>query len=70
MAVGDLVPLCGLEQTALSHHLRILRTTGLVSASRRGKQVVYALADERVGCILDDGLEHADEATNAEARQR
>ena len=61
LAVGELVPLCGIEQTALSHQLRVLRTAGLVSASRRGKQVVYALADEHVGCILDDGLEHAAE---------
>lgn len=61
LSVGELVPLCGIEQTALSHQLRVLRTAGLVSASRRGKQVVYALADEHVGCILDDGLEHAAE---------
>ncbi len=75
LPVGDLVPICGLEQTALSHQLRVLRTAGLVSATRRGKQVVYALADEHVGCILDDGLEHAaehgpDKAHKEHHRQR
>ncbi|OGQ24336.1 MAG: hypothetical protein A2138_17215 [Deltaproteobacteria bacterium RBG_16_71_12] len=61
MSVGELLPLCGLEQTALSHQLRILRDEALVVASRRGKQVVYALADDHVACILDDGLAHAGE---------
>lgn len=61
MSVSALLPLCGLEQTALSHQLRALRTAGLVTARRQGKQVVYALADDHITCILDDGLEHASE---------
>jgi DNA-binding transcriptional ArsR family regulator len=61
LAVSDLLPLCGLEQTALSHQLRILRTAGLVSAERQGKSVVYALADAHVSAILDGGLVHAGE---------
>jgi DNA-binding transcriptional ArsR family regulator len=62
LSVSTLVPLSGLEQTALSHQLRALRTAQLVSSERRGKQIVYALADEHVGCILDDAIAHIDHA--------
>lgn len=33
------------EQTLLSHHLRILRDARLVETSRRGKQVLYRVAE-------------------------
>ena len=69
LSVGELLPLCGLEQTALSHQLRILRTARLVSATRRGKRIVYSLADEHVGCILDDGLDHAVEQRASHTRR-
>jgi len=61
MPVGDLQLVCGLEQSALSHQLRILRTAALVVTERRGKQVVYALADGHIASILDDGLHHVRE---------
>lgn len=35
-----------LEQSLLSHHLRILRDAGLVCAERDGKAVLYSLAPE------------------------
>ena len=34
------------EQSLLSHHLKKLRDAGLVTATRRGKSVVYATAPE------------------------
>jgi DNA-binding transcriptional ArsR family regulator len=61
LSVSDLIPLCGLEQTALSHQLRSLRSAGLLVAERQGKHVVYALADDHVASILEDGLRHAGE---------
>ena len=61
MAVAELMGVCGLEQSALSHQLRVLRDEGLVVTRRQGKQVVYQLADEHIACILDDGLDHAQE---------
>src|SRR5687768_10966028 len=61
LAVSELMTVCGLEQSALSHQLRVLRTEGLVVTQRRGKQVVYELADEHIARILDDGLDHAEE---------
>ncbi len=32
------------EQSLLSHHLKVLRDAGLVTAERNGKQVCYSLA--------------------------
>ena len=44
MRVGDLRRLLGVEQSLLSHHLRVLREIELLEAKRDGKSVVYALA--------------------------
>lgn len=54
----------GVEQSALSHHLRHLRTARLVVGDRDGKRVVYRLEDEHVGCIVEDTLQHAAELTS------
>jgi ArsR family transcriptional regulator len=42
--VGDLAAVIGIEQTLLSHHLKVLREAGLVSTERDGKAVIYQLA--------------------------
>jgi ArsR family transcriptional regulator len=42
--VGDMNESLGVEQTLLSHHLRVLRDAGLVTSQRNGKQVLYSLA--------------------------
>ncbi len=56
--VGDLVEALGLEQSAVSHQLRVLREQGLVRAERFGRQRVYALQDEYVAALLDDAVSH------------
>lgn len=42
--VGELNEGIGIEQSLLSHHLRVLRDAGLVMASRDGKAVLYRIA--------------------------
>jgi DNA-binding transcriptional ArsR family regulator len=64
-AVTDLVQALGIEQTAMSHHLRHLRTVRLVDTERQGKRIVYRLVDHHVGCIVEDALLHAAEDTAA-----
>jgi DNA-binding transcriptional ArsR family regulator len=59
--VHDLVEALGVSQPLVSQHLRVLRTSGLVSASRRGKEVMYSLQDEHVGHIVQDAIRHAQE---------
>lgn len=41
--VGGINAELGIEQSLLSHHLKVLREASLVSASRRGKGVQYCL---------------------------
>ena len=59
--VGTLGAELGVEQSALSHHLRHLRRARLVVGDRQGKGVTYRLLDEHVGCIVEDTLQHAAE---------
>jgi len=42
--VGEINETLGVEQSLLSHHLKVLRQAGLVNAQRDGKQVLYSLA--------------------------
>ena len=42
--VWELVAALGLGQSLLSHHLKVLRSEGLVEATRDGKAVLYSLA--------------------------
>ncbi|MBZ0251728.1 MAG: metalloregulator ArsR/SmtB family transcription factor [Candidatus Methylomirabilis sp.] len=42
-SVGELCGLLGVSQPAASHHLGLLRMSGLVRDRRQGKQVFYSL---------------------------
>jgi ArsR family transcriptional regulator len=64
MHVGALVELLGVSQPAVSHQLRLLRDRGLVSAHRRGQQVIYSFADEHVRSLILLGFEHAAERSS------
>jgi ArsR family transcriptional regulator len=48
LSVNDIVAASEVAQPTVSHHLKILRNAGLVSAKRRGKQVLYSLNQERL----------------------
>ena len=57
MCVCDLSDLLGISQSAVSHQLRLLRTSRLVKNRREGKSVYYSLADDHVAPILAQGME-------------
>ena len=59
--VGDLARALQMEQSALSHHLRLLRDARLVTAAPAGRQRLYRLADEHVARMVRDVLAHAAE---------
>lgn len=61
MCVCDLALLLQMGQSAVSHHLRVLKQAKLVTFRRDGKAVIYALADDHVRRILDQGMEHVKE---------
>ena len=57
-AVGELATAVEMEQSAVSHQLRILRHLRLVIGERRGRNIVYALHDSHVADLLDQALFH------------
>ncbi|AYV32162.1 HTH-type transcriptional regulator NmtR [Streptomyces sp. ADI95-16] len=59
-SVGDLAEAVGMEQSACSHQLRLLRNLGLVTGERRGRSIVYALYDHHVAELLDQALFHVE----------
>jgi DNA-binding transcriptional ArsR family regulator len=59
-AVGDLADAVGMEPSAVSHQLRMLRHLGLVVGERSGRQVVYALHDSHVADLLDQAVFHVE----------
>jgi DNA-binding transcriptional ArsR family regulator len=64
-SVGDLTSLVGMEQSSVSHQLRVLRDHALVRAERVGRQRLYALHDEHVIALLQAGLRHVEERGRA-----
>jgi ArsR family transcriptional regulator, nickel/cobalt-responsive transcriptional repressor len=50
----------GMEQSAVSHQLRMLRHLGLVEGTRQGKTTVYALYDDHVARLLDEAVYHSE----------
>ncbi|HXZ73177.1 MAG TPA: metalloregulator ArsR/SmtB family transcription factor [Streptosporangiaceae bacterium] len=59
-SVGDLTSILSMEQSSVSHQLRVLREHTLVRAERVGRQRVYALYDEHVVTLLRAGLRHVE----------
>ncbi len=61
MCVCDIAQLLGMNQSAISHQLRVLKQSKLVKYRRDGKAILYSLADGHVRTILDQGMEHVGE---------
>ena len=51
----------GMSQSAISHQLRVLKQMDLVKNRRDGKTIFYALADDHIITILNQGLNHIEE---------
>lgn len=47
-----------MDQSTISHQLRVLRNNKLVRARREGKQIYYSLDDDHVKKIIEMGLDH------------
>jgi DNA-binding transcriptional ArsR family regulator len=73
-SVGDLADAVGMEASAVSHQLRMLRHLGLVVGRREGRRVLYDLHDDHVGDLLEQAIGHVEHvraglARSAPARQ-
>ncbi len=61
MCVCDIAALLGMTKSAVSHQLKILRQSDLITYRKSGKNVFYTLADDHVRDIIEKALEHIKE---------
>ncbi|MEI3267205.1 metalloregulator ArsR/SmtB family transcription factor [Frisingicoccus sp.] len=58
LCVGDLAQLLEMNQSAVSHQLRLLKQARLVKTRRDGKVRYYSLADEHIQEMFKVAFEH------------
>ncbi len=58
LCVCDIADLLGMNQSAISHQLRVLRDLRLVKYRKEGKSAIYSLDDDHVLELFNQGLEH------------
>ncbi|MEA2523961.1 MAG: ArsR family transcriptional regulator, lead/cadmium/zinc/bismuth-responsive transcriptional, partial [Thermomicrobiales bacterium] len=58
LCVCDLAATVGQTESAVSHHLRLLRSLGLVRPRRDGRLVYYTLDDAHVTTLFGQALDH------------
>ena len=61
MCVCNLAQVLDMNQSAISHQLRLLKQMALVKNRREGKTVFYSLSDGHIVTILSQGMEHIEE---------
>lgn len=61
MCVQDLADALNMNQSAISHQLRILKHADLVKCRKDGKFTVYSLDDDHVAQIISQGMAHLSE---------
>ena len=61
LCVCDLAALLDMTQSAISHQLRVLKSSRLVKFRRDGKVIYYSLADDHVEHIFKEGFKHVTE---------
>lgn len=59
--VHELVENTGFNQPLVSQHLRVLRSAGVVTGHRRGREIAYSLTDEHLAHIARDAIRHSEE---------
>lgn len=59
--VSEVADKLNMSESAVSHHLHVLRMNGLVRRRRSGKTIYYILKDDHVRCIIAQGCEHIKE---------
>ncbi len=58
LCVLDIAASLNMSQSAISHQLRLLKSSRLVKARREGKSMFYSLDDNHIKSILTEGLNH------------
>ncbi|MBP7737469.1 MAG: helix-turn-helix transcriptional regulator [Spirochaetes bacterium] len=61
LCVHDITSILEMNQSAISHQLRILKQARLVRYRRDGRSICYSLDDDHVKQIFNQGFEHISE---------
>lgn len=56
LCVTDISALTGINQTTVSHQLRLLKSVRIVKATRQGKVMFYSLNDKRFSNIMGNAV--------------
>ncbi|MGX1769208.1 ArsR/SmtB family transcription factor [Dietzia sp. NPDC055343] len=59
--VHELVDALGVTQPLVSQHLKVLKSSGVVSSHRQGREMRYELLDEHLLSIVEAAVDHAGE---------
>lgn len=54
LCVSDLVTKLKKEQPLISHHLRALRSCGIIKARENGKKTMYAISNKEISRLISD----------------
>lgn len=57
MCVTDLSRVLDINQTTVSHQLRLLKNLGIVKSERQGKIIFYSLVNDTVNDVMLKGVE-------------
>ena len=61
LSVGNIAQSLSMEQSAISHQLKTLKSSRLVKSKRVGKKMIYSLDDLHIFSILEQVLTHIKE---------
>lgn len=59
--VYEIADILNMSSSAVSHQLRVLRSSKLVKGIKMGKEVLYSIDDDHVSKIMEYGLTHVNE---------
>ena len=57
LAISDLSRVLDINQTTVSHQLRLLKNLGIVKSERHGKIIFYSLVNDTVNDVMLKGVE-------------
>lgn len=61
LCVCDMAAMLGIARSAVSNHLRLLRSMKLVTYRKEAKLAFYSLGDDHIVRLLNECLEHVEE---------
>lgn len=60
-SVSEISDNLNMNQSAISHQLKILKTNKLIKNRRDGKTIYYSIIDDHVYNIVNQGIDHINE---------